>query len=108
MSTILNLPIPEIIEEIKKEYGLIHKSTAAEIHGIKGFLIWDYIIFNEITFKDMDGKIVSLYRGFSDQDTEKCGRNWPKSMVYRCYEKEKTEKNPNRSGILYPDRDRGN
>lgn len=71
LSTILNLPIPEIIEEIKKEYGLIHKSTAAEIHGIKGFLIWDYIIFNEITFKDMDGKIVSLYRGFSDQDTEK-------------------------------------
>lgn len=73
LNTILNLPIGEWIEKVKgaKTYGLIHKSTAAVIHGTKGFLIWDYIAFNEITFKDADENIVSLYRGFSDQDTEK-------------------------------------
>lgn len=69
----LGFPVEELIKVydiVKKEYGLIHKSTGAEIHGIKGFLIWDYLLYNEITFKDMDENIVSLYRGFSDKETE--------------------------------------
>ena len=73
LDTILNLPIGSWMDNVKieKTYGLIHKSTAVVIHGTKGFLIWDYIAFNEITFKDVDENIVSLYRGFSDQDTER-------------------------------------
>lgn len=43
----------------------------AEINGAKGFLIWDYIIYNEITFKDMNDNIYSLFSSVSDDETEK-------------------------------------
>ena len=75
LNMIGQLPIGEWIEHVEKvvgrKYGFIHRSTTAEIHGVKGFLIWDYIIYNEITFKNMAGDIViSLYSGFSDRETE--------------------------------------
>ena len=74
LELIAKLPMRDWMEQVKKAagrtYGLIHKSTAAEIHGVKGFLIWDYILYNEITFKDNNENIVSLYRGLSDRETE--------------------------------------
>ena len=65
--------IPAMLEaarEIKKIYGLIHKRATAEINGKKGFLIWDFIIYNEITFQDEDEKIISFFSSMSDEDTE--------------------------------------
>lgn len=59
-----------IIEKIGKTYGAIYKSADVEINGVKGFLIWDYIIYNEITFRDMDGNIISLFTSMSDEKTE--------------------------------------
>lgn len=60
----------EMVEGVKKTYGLIHKRTEAEVNGKKGFLIWDYILYNEITFQDEDGNIMSFYNSISDKQTE--------------------------------------
>lgn len=75
LKIIAMLPVGEWMEQLKESvertYGLIHRSASVEIHGKKGFLIWDYIIYNEITFKDNEGNIISLYKNFNDEDTEK-------------------------------------
>lgn len=63
--------LPEIVQILSKTYGVIYKQTPAEINGVKGFLIWDYILFNEITFKDMDENIYSLFKSTDDSETEK-------------------------------------
>ena len=62
--------IGPIVKEVSREHGIVHKRTDAEINGVKGFLVWDYILYNEITFDDMDGKIYSFYKSFSDDETE--------------------------------------
>ena len=54
--------IPEVVQILTKTYGVIHKQIPAEIDGVQGFLIWDYILYNEITFKDMDDNIQSLFK----------------------------------------------
>ncbi len=54
-----------------RAFGFIHKQAPVEINGVKGLLIWDYILWNEITFQDMEQKnIISLFTGFNDVDTE--------------------------------------
>lgn len=63
--------IEVILNVVKRQYGFIHKQTIAEFNGVKGFLIWDFIFWNEITFKDMDGNIFSLFHSISDKETEK-------------------------------------
>ena len=41
------------------------------MNGRTGFLIWDYIIFNELTFiDDESGNITSLYTTFSDMEMD--------------------------------------
>lgn len=84
LKVIAQMPVGEWMKDldivISKKYGLIHKSAAVEIHGIKGFLIWDFVIYNEITFKDMNDNIVSLYRGFSDKETEDRWDEWVKKF----------------------------
>ena len=65
--------IPHIMkaaEAVQKVYGPIHKRTTAEVNGKKGFLIWDYMLANEITFQDEDGEIKSFFFSFSDEETE--------------------------------------
>ena len=42
----------------------------AGFNGVKGFLVWDFIIYNEITFDDMDGHIYSFFSSISDEETE--------------------------------------
>ena len=73
----------ELVEAIPHIYGLIHKQVPAKIHDEKGFLIWDYIIFNEITFKDMRGNIYSLFKSMSDSETEKKWDELEKNMAYK-------------------------
>lgn len=61
----------KLMKAISHIYGIIYKQVPAKIHDEKGFLIWDYILFNEITFKDMQGNIYSLFKSWSDTKTEK-------------------------------------
>lgn len=65
----------EVIIEVKEIFrtpihGIVHKSTTAEINGVKGFLVWDFIIYNEITFDDMDGRCYSFFNSVFDEETE--------------------------------------
>lgn len=68
--SLLQAIIPEV-KNITRMYGFIHRQAPAEINGVKGFLIWDYIIYNEITFKDINDNIYSLFNSVSDDKTEK-------------------------------------
>ncbi len=60
----------EIVKGISKKYRFIHRRAPAEINGIKGFFVWDYILYNEITFEDTDGEMFSFFTSFSDKETE--------------------------------------
>lgn len=53
-----------------KIWGIIRKKTDAEIYGIQGHLVWDFIIYNEISFDDLDGNVRSLFTSISDKKTE--------------------------------------
>lgn len=57
-------------ENYKNQYGFIHKRVPAIINGEKGFLIWDYILYNEITFKSEQGEIWSFFTSASDKETQ--------------------------------------
>jgi len=60
----------DIIDGVKTTYGPIYRRTEAEVDGKKGWLIWDYMLFNEITFQDEDGNIMSFFNSISDKQTE--------------------------------------
>lgn len=60
----------EMKEVLKGTYGFIHKRTPAKIKDKDGFLIWDYILWNEITFKSDDGDIWSFFTSPSDKKTK--------------------------------------
>ena len=65
------IPVAElVIREASKLHGFIHKTTEAEIGGIRGRLVWDYIVYNEITFDDAEGNIISLFTSISDKETK--------------------------------------
>ena len=65
---ILNAPIKF---DLKKQFGIIHKRELAEIAGQRGFLIWDYILWNEISFQyEKDDKVISFYQSISDKKTQ--------------------------------------
>lgn len=55
---------------LDKNYGFIHKRIEAKVDGKKGYLIWDYIIWNEISFLDDEGKSMTLFSSISDKETE--------------------------------------
>lgn len=61
--------IPEA-KKISKAHGFVHKRAEAEINGIRGFLVWDFIVYNEITFDDAEGNIMSFFTSTSDDKTE--------------------------------------
>lgn len=60
----------DIEKGVKSTYGFIHKRTTAEVNGKTGFLIWDYILYNEISFQDEEGNIISFFHSASDEKTE--------------------------------------
>ena len=74
MREVINLKETLVKEAIKlssRTYGIIHKSTPAIMNGDKGFLIWDCIIYNELTFLNSEtGEIAPLYHSFSDKKME--------------------------------------
>ena len=61
--------IPEA-KKISKAHGFVHKRAEAEINGIRGFLVWEFIVYNEITFDDAEGNIMSFFASMSDNETE--------------------------------------
>ncbi len=64
--------LKEVLKIASRTYGFIHKSTPAIINDETGFLIWDYIIYNELTFlNSQTGKIISLYTSLLDEKMEK-------------------------------------
>lgn len=58
------------IREASKTHGIIHKRAEAEVSGIRGFLVWDFIAYNEITFDDAEGNIISFFTSMSDDETK--------------------------------------
>lgn len=61
--------IDVIIRE--KPYGIVHESAFVDIEGQKGRIVWDYIIWNELTFEVTEtGKKLSLLSGRSDAETK--------------------------------------
>lgn len=65
------IPVAKLaIREASKLHGFIHKTTEAEIGGIRGRLVWDYIVYNELTFDDAEGNIISLFTSISDDETK--------------------------------------
>lgn len=60
-----------VTEKLSKQHGLIHDSVPACFGGEKGRLVWDYILYNEITFDSDKGKIFSLFTSVSDEETQK-------------------------------------
>lgn len=59
-----------VIEKASRAYGFIHRAEIVTINGKHGYLIWDWIIANEITFLPNDqGEIVSLLVSMDDAAT---------------------------------------
>ena len=65
------IPIEKILKYVSKQFGAIHRTEAITINGDKGFLIWDYILFNEITFViSSTNQYISMFTSISDSKTE--------------------------------------
>ncbi len=64
--------LPVVIAFIRtKPYGIIHKREIISYDGNEGYLVWDYLIYNELTFEDRQtGKKLSLGTSFSDTEIE--------------------------------------
>jgi hypothetical protein len=61
----------ELVKAASRTYGKVHKAWPARMNGTDGLLIWDYIVWNEITFKATEsGDISSLFTSVSDTETE--------------------------------------
>ncbi len=59
----------EILE--KDPYGIVHKRHPITYGGQKGYLVWDYIIWNELTFENANThEKISLFNSISDSETE--------------------------------------
>lgn len=63
--------IGKIAGAVKDKYGIIQKHAFIRYKGKEGRLVWDYIIFNELTFEDSEtGEQHSLGLSISDKKTE--------------------------------------
>lgn len=60
----------DLINHISKQFGVIVDNQPVRINGDDGFLVWDYILFNEITFvNSRTQQYTSMYTSFSDNKT---------------------------------------
>lgn len=65
--------VSELLEWIDKSkpFGVVHKTAPINYGGEPGILVWDYIVWNELTFVDHRTKSKqSLFNSFSDDATE--------------------------------------
>ncbi len=64
--------LEKLLERVTKTFGDIHRSEAITKNGAEGYLIWDYMSFNELTFVDAQtGAHTSLFTSSSDADTKR-------------------------------------
>lgn len=64
--------VAEILKWIadKKPFGIVHKTAPVNYGGKVGLLVWDYIVWNELTFVDGETKEKqSLFNSISDDKT---------------------------------------
>lgn len=64
--------IAEILAWIAKAkpFGIVHKTAPVNYGGKVGLLVWDYIVWNELTFVDGETKSKqSLFNSISDEKT---------------------------------------
>ena len=64
--------VSEILKWITetKPFGIVHKTAPINYGGEPGLLVWDYIIWNELTFVDHKTKSKqSLFNSVSDNKT---------------------------------------
>lgn len=55
----------------KKPYGIVHKRYPITYGGENGYLVWEYIIWNELTFENViTHEKMSLFNSISDTETE--------------------------------------
>lgn len=58
-------------DAISKKFGVIVNTQPVTMNGEKGFLVWDYIIYNEITFVNSITKdYTSMFTSISDKKTK--------------------------------------
>lgn len=63
--------IVELVKELRPTFGFIHRTEPIKYGEELGFLVWDYILYNEITFISIDKKIVQrLFTSTSNKETE--------------------------------------
>ena len=65
--------VKELLEWIEKNkpFGIVHKTAPINYGGEVGLLVWDYLVWNELTFVDRATKSKqSLFNSISDQKTE--------------------------------------
>ena len=103
------IPVAQLVfREASKLHGFIHKTAEAEIGDIRGRLVWDYIVYNEITFDDAEGNIISLFTSISDKATK---AEWSRLVdeygIKRgdVHVQEDAEEDTSGSGSLHSDRD---
>ena len=58
------------VKELAQEEGIVERRVSAEVNGKKGFLVWDYILYNEISFQAEGYKDITFFQSFSDKKTE--------------------------------------
>lgn len=61
------------LKELCPKFGIIHKTEVIKKEGtVEGYLVWDYILWNEISYISADGQnIQRLFNSTSDEKTEK-------------------------------------
>ncbi|MGL5750939.1 MAG: hypothetical protein ACRCXT_10460 [Paraclostridium sp.] len=63
--------VKELLNYVSKQFGVIVDTQPVVINGDKGFLIWDYVLFNEITFVNSQTKdYTSMFTSWSDDKTK--------------------------------------
>ena len=63
----------KVVEDVvkTKPYGPIIRQAEITTGGIQGCLVWDKIVWNEITFEDTERNKTSLFNSASKEETEK-------------------------------------
>lgn len=63
--------INNFVKNLCITFGFIHKAEPIKYGEKFGFLVWDYILYNEITFISVDKEIIQrLFTSISDDVTE--------------------------------------
>lgn len=66
----IKMEFNDLVKYISKQFGVIVDAQPVRINGDDGFLVWDYILFNEITFvNSTTQQYTSMYTSFSDNQT---------------------------------------